>query len=155
MDLQRAYRNLRVEPRDYRLLGLKLRDATYYDVAIPFGLKQGALGCQFSTDAITYLMAPQCHWVMSYLDDVIGASSPGRFLSFMEQFNGSVEMHLRDTYTYEIYVDASLQGLGAKLENMVCAIPILYTLKNVCTIVHFEALNILVGLNCWAKYLAN
>ena len=65
----------------------------------------------------------------------------------MEQFNGSVEMHLRDTYTYEIYVDASLQGLGAKLENMVYAIPILCTLK--------EALNILVALKYWAKYLAN
>ena len=75
VDLQRAYRNLRVDPRDYPLLGLKWRDATYYDVAIPFGLKQGALGCQFSMDAITYLMASQRHWVMSYLDDVIGASS--------------------------------------------------------------------------------
>ena len=77
------------------------------------------------------------------------------FLSFMEQFNGSVEMHLRDTYTYEIYVDASLQGLGAKLDNMVYAIPILCALKDVCTIVHFEALNILVALKCWAKYLTN
>ena len=78
VDLQRAYRNLRVDPRDYPLLGLKWRDAMYYDVAIPFGLKQGALGCQFSTDAITYLMASQRHWVMSYLDDVIGASFPDR-----------------------------------------------------------------------------
>ena len=43
VDLQRAYRNLRVDPRDYPLLGLKWRDATYYDVGIPFGLKQGAL----------------------------------------------------------------------------------------------------------------
>ena len=239
-----------MDPRDYPLLGLKWRDAT--------------LGCQFSTDAITYLMASQRHWVMLYLDDVIGASSPDRaddafltlvhllqnlglrlnknkvvapvskltclgidvdakagiltippkirklcvkwvgkevttrnqlqkllgkllyinrcikparlfsnrmlqllrqcpikghitisqgfwkdlnwFLIFMEQFNGSVEMYLRDTYTYEIYVDASLQGLGAKLENMVYAISILCTLKDVCTIVHFEALNILVAL---------
>ena len=73
----------------------------------------------------------------------------------MEQFNGSVEMHLKDSYTYEIYVDASLQGLGAKLDNMVYAIPILDALKYVCTIVHFEALNILVALKCWAKYLTN
>ena len=277
VDLQRAYRNLRVDPRDYPLLGLKWRDATYYDVAIPFGLKQGALGCQFSTDTVTYLMASQRHWVMSYLDDVIGASSPDRandafltlvqllqnlglplnkskvvapvskltclgidvdaklgiltippkklreirklcvtwigkevatrnqlqkllgkllyinrcikparlfsnrmlqllrqcpikgciaiskgfrknlnwFLSFMEQLNGSVEMHTKNSYTYDIYVDASLQGLGAKLGNMVYAIPILNALKHICTIVHFEALNILVALKCWAKYLTN
>ena len=52
-------------------------------------------------------------------------------------------------------MDASLQGLGAKLDNMVYAVPILCTLKDVCTIVHFEALNIFVALKCWAKYLAN
>ena len=78
VDLQRAYYNLRVDPRDYPLLGLQWRDATYYDVAISFGLKQGALGCQFSTDAITYLMASQRHWMMAYLDDIIGASTPDR-----------------------------------------------------------------------------
>ena len=70
VDLQRAYCNLRVDPRDYPLLGLQWHDATYYDVAIPFGHKQGALGCQFSTDTITYLMASQRHWEMAYLDDV-------------------------------------------------------------------------------------
>ena len=47
----------------------------------------------------------------------------------MDQFSGSVEMHLRDSYTYEIHVDASLQGLGAKFDNMVYAIPILDKLK--------------------------
>ena len=59
----------------------------------------------------------------------------------MEQFDGSVEMHLQNSYTYQTYVDASLEGLGAKFDNMVDAIPVLNTLKQISTIVHSEANN--------------
>ena len=65
----------------------------------------------------------------------------------MDQFKGSVERHLKSEFMYEIHVDASLQGLYA--------IPILYTLKDICNIVHVEVLNILVVLKCWIKCLAN
>ena len=64
-------------------------------------------------------------------------------------------MHLKSNYTYEIYMNASLQGLQAKFNKLVHSIPIFYTLKDICTIVHFEALNVLVALNCWIEYLAN
>ena len=45
---------------------------------MPMGFRQGASSCQLSTDAIIYLMASQRHWIMAYLDDLIGAASPGR-----------------------------------------------------------------------------
>ena len=76
IDLQRAFHNLRVDPLDYKALGLRWRDVTYVDVGVPFGLKQGAASCQFSTDAITYLMWTQRHFCVNYLDDVIGVSPP-------------------------------------------------------------------------------
>ena len=76
IDLQRAFRNLRVDPLDYKALGLRWRDVTYVDVGIPFGLKQGAASCQLSTDAITYLMWTQRHFCVNYLDDVFGVSPP-------------------------------------------------------------------------------
>lgn len=37
-DLSRAYRQLRVDPRDYRLLGLQHHNNLYFDIAPPFGL---------------------------------------------------------------------------------------------------------------------
>ena len=76
IDLQRAFRNLRVDPLDYKALGLCWRDVTYVDVGIPFGLKQGAASCQFYTNAMTYLMWTQRHFCINYLDDVIGVSPP-------------------------------------------------------------------------------
>ena len=42
VDLQRAYRNLRVDPLDYPALGLKWDDKIYVDVALAFGYKGGA-----------------------------------------------------------------------------------------------------------------
>ena len=76
VDLQRAYRNLRVDPLDYPALGLTWDGKIYVDVALAFGFKGGASFCQFCTDAITYLMNSQNYWVMSYLDDIIGVDGP-------------------------------------------------------------------------------
>ena len=72
IDLQRVFCNLRVDPLDYKALGLRWHDVTYMDVGVPFGLKQGAASCQFFTDAITYLMWTQHHFCVNYLDDVVG-----------------------------------------------------------------------------------
>ena len=72
IDLQRAFRNLRIDPLDYQVFALRWRDETYVDVALTFGFGQGASACQMATDAITFLMASKNYWVMNYLDDVIG-----------------------------------------------------------------------------------
>ena len=39
---------------------------------LPFGFKQGASGCQLVTDAVIFFMWTQHHWVVNYLDDIIG-----------------------------------------------------------------------------------
>ena len=45
---------------------------------MPMGFRQGASSCQLCTDTVVYLMMSQRHWIMAYLDDVIGAASPAR-----------------------------------------------------------------------------
>ena len=40
IDLQGVLCNLRVDPLDYKALGLHWRDVTYMDIGIPFGLEQ-------------------------------------------------------------------------------------------------------------------
>ena len=277
IDLQRAFRNLRVDPLDYKALGLRWRDVTYVDVGIPFGLKQGAASCQFSTDAITYLMWTQRHFCVNYLDDVIGVSPPPQassafstlmnllealglpvnfkkvekpqskitclgididarngiltipdrkmekirslcthwrqktcatrnqlqkllgnllhihrcvkparlftnrmlqtlrtcpkkgsiplnneffkdlnwFSRFLKSFNGSVEIHTNQETENIIYVDSSLQEMGAYYNGQVYSVPILQTLRNNMSIVHFEAANIVLTLKCWGKVVKN
>ena len=76
IDLKRAYRNLRTDPRDFTVLGLSWRGAQYIDVSVPFGLKTGACACQLVTDSVTHLLAQTNYWTCAYLDDIIGVSHP-------------------------------------------------------------------------------
>ena len=77
IDLKRAYRNLRADPRDFPVLGLLWKGECYVDISIPFGLKIGASACQVVTDSITHLLMTSGVWTCAYLDDVIGVASPG------------------------------------------------------------------------------
>ena len=87
VDLQRAFRNLRIDPLDYPLLGLKWQENTYIDVALAFGFKNGAAACQLCTDVITNTLRHQKIWLMNYLDDYIGIAQPhqaeGHFQSLL------------------------------------------------------------------------
>ena len=87
VDLERAFRNLQVDPFDYPLLGLQWNTDVYVDVSVPFGLKFGAAACQMCTDALTLTLRSQKLWLINYLDDYVGVAPPGlansHFLSLM------------------------------------------------------------------------
>ena len=55
VDLSRAYRQLPSDPWDWPLLGIKWKEKTYFDTAIPFGVRHGAMSCQRTTEALCYL----------------------------------------------------------------------------------------------------
>ena len=58
-------------------------------------------------------------------------------------------------FTNHIFVDASLKGMGAKFGNKVYGMPIDNQLQEVCTIVHFEAANVMLAVRTWEKLLLN
>ena len=76
IDLKRAYRNLRSDPRDFSALCIQWNSSRYVDVSVPFGLKCGASACQLITDSITHLLASAGVWTCAYLDDVVGVACP-------------------------------------------------------------------------------
>ena len=76
VDLKRAYRNLRSDPRDFSVLGLSWQGRQYVDISVPFGLKTGASACQMVTYSIFHLMKESGHWTCAYLDDIVGVSPP-------------------------------------------------------------------------------
>ena len=73
VSFQRAFCNLRIDPLDYKVLGLMWRNQTFINVSLAFGFKQGASACQIN-DAVMYLMWTQHPWVANYLDDIIEMS---------------------------------------------------------------------------------
>lgn len=78
MDLSRAYRQLRIDPRDYHLLGNMHCNALYFDVAPPFGLRSSAMMCQNTTSAVTYMFKALGYSCTNYIDDFGGAETPDK-----------------------------------------------------------------------------
>ncbi|KAL9972505.1 hypothetical protein ACROYT_G018824 [Oculina patagonica] len=72
-DLSRAYRQLRVDPRDYNYLGFRHNGFLYFDIAPPFGLRSAAMMCQRTTSAVTYMFGALGFNCTNYIDVFGGA----------------------------------------------------------------------------------
>ena len=75
-DLSRAYRQLRIDPRDAHLLGFRHNNHLYIDLAPPFGLRSSAMMCQQTTNAVSYLYKTLGFSCTNYIDDFGGAETP-------------------------------------------------------------------------------
>ena len=72
-DLARGYRQLRVDPGDWPLLGFTHRGRFYVDVCPPFGLRTSAMCMQRTTEAISWMHQQVGYISRPYLDDFGGA----------------------------------------------------------------------------------
>ena len=74
-DLARGYRQLRVDPADWGLLGFSHAGLYYVDICPPFGLRSSAMFMQRTSEAIVHIHATQGFHSKPYLDDFGGADS--------------------------------------------------------------------------------
>ena len=81
VDLSRAYRQLRVDPHDYHLLGYRHHGFLYFDIAPPFGLRSSAMMCQRTTYPLTYIYESLGYHCTNYIDDFGGAEAPEHSLA--------------------------------------------------------------------------
>ena len=73
VDLARAYRHLRTCPLSIPLLGIKVDNEIYFDLAPPFGCRSSVLACASTTSAIVHLMKMAGFFLtICYLEDFIG-----------------------------------------------------------------------------------
>ena len=78
-DLARGYRQLRVDPSDWPLLGFMNGNDFYFDLCPPFGLRTSALCMQRTAEAISWVHGQRGFVSRPYLDDFGGAeASRGR-----------------------------------------------------------------------------
>ena len=78
IDISRAFRHLRIDPRDIDLLGLSHYDA-YIDVSLPFGFRHGSIFFQRCSDAIRYIMKEHGFpGLWNYIDDLIYTGLPSK-----------------------------------------------------------------------------
>ena len=74
-DLARGYRQLRVNPLDWPLLGFRHRDQWFMDICPPFGLRSSAMCMQRTTEAISFMHGKEGYCTRPYLDDFGGAEA--------------------------------------------------------------------------------
>ena len=73
-DLQRAYRQLRIDPLDYPLLAIRHNDNCYIDVCPSFGCRCSGGAMQRTSNAVVHLMNLKDHKVLAYVDDFASVS---------------------------------------------------------------------------------
>ena len=76
-DLRHAYRQIPVDPRDYRYLGYFWNNNYYFDTVLAMGQRNAAMACSRTTDAIMFMHAQDGFDGANYLDDLIGVADPG------------------------------------------------------------------------------
>ena len=67
-DLAQGYRQLRIDPSDWPLLGFQHEGKHYLDICPPFGLKTSALFMKRTSEAISHIHGKQGHLSRPYLD---------------------------------------------------------------------------------------
>ena len=69
IDVSRAFRNLRVDPKDGLKFGIKWGDSYFIDGAITFGWVHGSASFQLVADAVRFIMKQKGFDVFAYIDD--------------------------------------------------------------------------------------
>ena len=77
IDIKRAFRHVKLDPRDYDLLGLR-QDNWFLDTCLPFGFRHGSVLFQRLSDALRHMMRQIGHDVINYIDDILGIDLPSR-----------------------------------------------------------------------------
>ena len=78
IDISRAFRHLRIDPRGIDLLVLSHSDA-YIDASLPFGCRHGSIFFQRCSDAIRYIMKEHGFpGLWNYIDDLIYTGLPSK-----------------------------------------------------------------------------
>ena len=75
-DLKHAYRQIPVDPKDYRYLGYFWENMWYFDTVLAMGQRNAAMACTRTTNAVMYIHNKAGYNGTSYLDDLIGVAEP-------------------------------------------------------------------------------
>ncbi len=75
-DLKQAYRQIPVDPADYKYLGYMWESQMFFDTVLAMGQRNAAMACSRTTKAVMYLHREDGFDGTCYLDDLIGVSTP-------------------------------------------------------------------------------
>lgn len=125
-DLQRAYRQLPVDPKDYKYLGFQWDGQLYFDLRCPFGLRSSALICQRTTKAVIYIFTQEGYTADVYLDDFYGAETTQKAVQAFERLTQLfIELGLQSSPEKDSYPSTNMVCLGIMVntDDMTFSVP--------------------------------
>lgn len=78
VDMYKAYRQLKICPLDYPLLGMYWKGFYFFDCNSPMGLRSASLFCQRTTLSFRYIHNSMGYFLMVYLDDLTGCEEENK-----------------------------------------------------------------------------
>ena len=119
VDLKRSYRQLRVCPLDWPLLGFQWRGQFYFDTAVPFGIRWGAMFMQRTTEAASSIAAHEGISVIPYIDDLACAQKPHEAHGGMVRFKQLLtELGLEDEPRKENLPRTQMTWVGIRFDTV-------------------------------------
>ena len=77
VDISRAFRHVKLDPRGYDLLGLRHVN-WYVDTCLHFGYRHGSALFQRLSDAVRHIMRQKGYDIMNYIDDILEIDVPSK-----------------------------------------------------------------------------
>ena len=98
IDISRAFRQIKIDPGDIDLLGIKFQDKYFIDRSVAFGFRHGSLIFQHCTDTIRYIMAQHGFPLLfNYIDDLIYTGLPSQMhtsFQFLKKLLGELGLDI-------------------------------------------------------------
>ena len=92
IDISRAFRQIKIDPGDIDLLGMKFQDQYFLDLSVPFGYRHGSKIFQRCTDSIRYIMTKNGFpGLYNYIDDLIFTGLPSKIDSAYQFLQGLLQ----------------------------------------------------------------
>lgn len=125
-DIARCYRQLRSDPLDWPFLGLSFDGYFYCDMAIPFGLRWGAMAAQRTTEAVCHLMSQTDDKVLVYIDDFAGVapSREAADAAFTRLQLLLAELGLEEAILKRVFPHTSMPWIGIEFDTLAMEIRI-------------------------------
>ena len=92
IDISRAFRQIKIDPGDIDLLGMKFQDQYFLDLSVPFGYRHGSKIFQRCTDSICHIMSKNGFpGLYNYIDDLIFTGLPSKIHSAYQFLQGLLQ----------------------------------------------------------------
>ena len=116
--MDRAFRQIPLDPADYALIGMIWQGLYYFDAMSPMGLRSAAMFCQRTTNSIRFIVNNWGYFLMNYLDDFMGAEHKDRVQKAFPEVMGllrRIRVGISDSKTVE--PTTCIEALGVWLDS--------------------------------------